>query len=143
VVHQIDDLAAGAVHRQRDRVRVGGEVALHLPGGRHVDFDFVQVVLVGPGGVTGGAPHALGSCRHADGGVRAGDGGGGVIEDVQCDGAGGGGPDPQSGDAAAEGYAQVAVVEVQVVQHPGDLELGGVHHDAVCVHGDDGDLALE
>ena len=47
-VAEIDDLAAGAVHRETQRVRIRHDVGLGRAGGRHVDLDLEQVVLAEP-----------------------------------------------------------------------------------------------
>ena len=52
-------------------------------------------------------------------------------------------PDADGGHPAVPLYAQRAVIGVQVVQHPGNLESGGVHREPVAVQGRDGNLALQ
>ena len=99
-----------------------------------IDLDFVEVEFVVPRRVTRHAPHPKNGVE----GHRVGDAGGGcqrVVEEVQGDVLGGGGPHGRCRHVAIPCHAQLAAVGVQVVQHAGDLQACCIKQVAVAVHG--------
>ena len=126
------------VRRQRDRVRVGDEVALDLPGRRHVHLHLVQVVLPVPGRLAGDRPDAAGLVEGHLGGL-AGRVGVGVVEPVQRHRPCGRRPQPQRGRVAVPDDAEVDVGRgggVAVVEHRADLQAGRRGAGTVAGRGD-------
>ncbi len=125
-VVEVDDLAAGAVHRQADRVRVGHQIRLHRAGAGGEDGHLVEVVLAVPLRLAGQRPHAgvgvdAHNLRVAALRLRV-----GVGKAHQAHALGRGGPDAQHRHAILVADAQRAVIGVEVVDHAGDLQAGGV-----------------
>ena len=141
-VVQVDDLRAGAVGGQAERIWVGDEVAFNLAGRAHKHFDFIQIVFVLPICRARVTPYASRQTKRRRIN-RAGCGGQGVIKNVQLDRFGGRCPQTEGRHNAVKTHAQIAVVGVQVVQHTRDLQRGcinQVHRRLKCF---DGELAFE
>ena len=141
-VIQVDDLRAGAVGGQTERVRIGDEVAFNLAGRAHKHFDFIQIVFVLPICRARVTPYASRQIKRRRIN-RAGCGWQGIIKNVQLHRFGGRCPQTEGRHNAVKTHAQIAVVGVQVVQHTRDLQRGcvnQVHRRLKCF---DGELAFK
>ena len=115
---------------------------LHLPRAVHENCHVKQIELPLPAGIPGDAPDAVGGVQaHRQDG--AGCGRAAVGKAVQRHRLGGGRPDANRGHIAIPGDAQVAVIGVQIVQHAGNLQPGGVDGFTVAVHGRNRYLPLQ
>ncbi len=136
---EVDDLAALAVRREAQRIRIGDEIALDPACRAHKDLHLVQVIFAFPAGRSLDTPDAgPGIVLHVDRSSLA--RGRGVVEYPQLDRLSSRRPQTQHRRAAVEGDAEGTVVAVQVVQHAGNLEPGRVDHPAVAVDRRDHDL---
>ena len=126
-IGQIDDLAALAVGREAEGVRVGYEIVDDAAFGGHENFNFVQIKLAIPIGLAGDRPDAgfgINAHRHDVGAGRW------PASANRCS------LTPRAVGAQTRrwtmrhaaifvSHAQRAIVGVQIIQNAGDLQAGG------------------